>query len=165
MADPPGTGGDDPLPPYVPLRADLGPVADTPMWLSHHWPEDYDRCAVVGRRHVCRRCLVMYPVALVAGVVAAVGPWWPDDLDVVLVPLLPLPAVVEFVLDNLGIVRYSPVRQSVLTAVGALAAGAGYVRYLDDHADPVVWGTVVVYGLVCATAAFAGHRRRAGRAS
>ena len=151
---------DDDLPPYVPLSADAPVVADTPMWLSHHWPEDYERCQVVGGRHVCRRCLVMYPVALVAGIVAAAGPWWPRDLDVVLIPLLPLPAVVEFVLDNLGVIRYSPVRQSVLTAIGALAAGAGYVRYLDDLGDPIVWGTVVVYGLVCAAAALVAHRRR-----
>ena len=46
------------------------PVADTPMWLSHHWPSDYDRCAVVAGRHVCRRCLVLYPLALVAAVPA-----------------------------------------------------------------------------------------------
>ena len=153
------TGPDDPAP-YVPLAADAPPVVDTPMWLSHHWPDGYHRCAVVAGRHVCRRCLFMYPIAAVA-VVAGIGPWWPRDLDPVLIPLLPLPAVVEFVLDNLGLVRYSPVRQAALTAVGALAAGAGYVRYLDDLGDPVVWTTVVVYGLVCAAAALVGHRRPA----
>jgi hypothetical protein len=153
---------EEPRPPYVPLAADATPVADTPMWLSHHWPDAYDRCAVVGRRHVCRRCLFMYPIAAVAAVVASVGPWWPRDLDPVLIPLLPFPAVVEFVLDNLGIVRYSRVRQAVLTSIGALAAGAGYVRYLDRPGDPVVWGTVVVYGLTCAVSAFVGHRRGAG---
>jgi hypothetical protein len=153
---------EDPLPPYVPLAADASPVADTPMWLSHHWPDGYDRCAVVGRRHVCRRCLFMYPIAAVAAIVASVGPWWPRDLDPVLIPLLPFPAVVEFVLDNLGLVRYSPVRQAALTSVGALAAGAGYVRYLDRPGDPVVWATVVVYGLVCAASAYIGHRRGAG---
>ena len=81
----------------------------------------------------------------------------------VLIPLLPLPAVVEFVADNLGIVRYSPLRQSVLTAVGALAAGAGYVRYLDRPGDPLVWGTVLAYGLVCTAAAIVAHRRHAAR--
>ncbi len=163
--DAPPEGEEEPLPPYVPLAVDAAPVADTPMWLSHHWPDDYDRCAVVAGRHVCRRCLVMYPVALVAAVVAGVGPWWPRSLDPVLIPLLPLPAVVEFVLDNLGVVRYSPTRQMALTALGALAAGAGYVRYLDRPGDPLVWGTVVVYGLVCATAAFAAQRRSASTRS
>ena len=45
-------------------------AVDTPMWLSHHWPSGYDRCTVIAGRHVCRRCLVLYPVALVAGVAA-----------------------------------------------------------------------------------------------
>lgn len=151
---------DDDLPPYVPLAADAGPPpADTPMWLSHHWSDAYDRCAVIAGRHVCRRCLFMYPVAAVAAVVASVGPWWPRDLDPVLIPLLPLPAVVEFVLDNLGVWRYSPVRQAVLTSIGALAAGAGYVRYLDRPGDPLVWATILGYGAICCTAAYVAHRR------
>jgi hypothetical protein len=161
VGEPARTGAlppETPLAPYVPLSAE-GPVADTPMWLSHHWPDQYDRCAVVGGRHVCRRCLVMYPVAIVAAVWAAIGPWWPRELDVWLIPLLPLPAVVDFVLDNLRVVRYSPVRQMVLTAIGAVAAGAGYLRYLDSPGDPLVWGTVLVYGAVCVAAAWVGHRR------
>ena len=150
--------GDD-LPPYVPLSAD-GPVADTPMWLSHHWPDQYERCAIVAGRHVCRRCLVLYPVALAAAFVAAVGPWWPRSWDDWLIPLLPLPAVVEFVADNMGTAPYSPRRQMAFTALGAVAAGAGYLRYLDRPGDPLVWGTVLTYGIVCLAAALAGHRRR-----
>ncbi|NLV55534.1 MAG: hypothetical protein GXY13_07980 [Acidimicrobiales bacterium] len=135
------------------------PVADTPMWLSHHWPAQYERCAVIAGGHVCRRCLWLYPVAIVSAMVAAWGPWWPRSWDPVLIPLLPFPAVVEFVLDNLRLVRYSPVRQVVLTAVGAVAAGAGYVRYLDRPGDPLVWGTVAIWGTVCLVAAVVGHRR------
>ncbi len=149
------------LGPYVPPASEP-PVADTPIWLSHHWPDQYDRCARVGRRHVCRRCLVMYPVAVVAAVVASVGPWWPRDLDVWLIPLLPLPAVVDFIVDNLGLVRYSARRQAALTAIGAVAAGAGYVRYLDRPGDPVVWGTVLAYGALCLGAVVLGHRRTTG---
>lgn len=134
------------------------------MWLSHHWPGQYERCAVVAGRHVCRRCLALYPVAIVAAMIAAWGPWWPRAWDPVLIPLLPFPAVVELVLDNLGVIRYSPVRQVVLTAIGAVAAGAGYVRYLDRATDPLVWGTVVVWGTVCLTAAIVGHRRRSAGA-
>ena len=76
---------EEPLPPYVPLSEEpMGPVADTPMMLSHHFPEDYDRCAVVAGFHVCRRCLVLYPVALVTGVVISLGSWWPDSLRICL---------------------------------------------------------------------------------
>ena len=67
--------------------------------------------------------------------------------------------MVDFVLDNLHLVRYSPRRQAALTAVGAVAAGAGYLRYLDRPGDPLVWGTVLVYGAICAGSAWIGHRR------
>ena len=143
---------------------DEPPVADTPLWLSHHFPADYDRCAVIAGRHVCRRCLFMYPVALVAGVVAAMGLTWTSGLDALLILLLPLPAVVDFVADNLGLVRYSARRQAVLSAVGAVGAGKGYVRYLDDHTDPVVWSIVAIYVAICLAAAVVNHRRR-GRAA
>lgn len=156
--------GEPEVAPYVPLASEP-PVADTPMWLSHHWPDHYDRCAVVAGRHVCRRCLFMYPVAVVAALWAAIGPWWPQDLDVVLIPLLPLPAVVDFVVDNLGLVRYSARRQAALSAVGAVAAGAGYLRYLDRPGDPVVWATVLVYGAVCLASVVVGHLRTRSRAA
>ncbi len=144
-----------------PVGLDDLPVADTPLWLSHHFPVDYDRCALVAGRHVCRRCLFMYPVALVAGVAAGAGLTWPSSLDAVLIFLLPLPAVVDFVVDNLGRVRYSARRQAVLSAVGAIGAGKGYVRYLHDHTDPVVWTIVAVYVAICLAAAIAHHLRRA----
>ena len=136
-------------------------VADTPMWLSHHWPADYERCAVVGGRHVCRRCLVLYPLALVTGIVISIGSWWPDQIDPWVLWLLPAPGVVEFALDNLGLISYAPRRQIVLSAAGAVAAGVGYVRYLNHASDPLVWSVLGVYTAVCLIAAVVGGRRRA----
>lgn len=136
------------------------PVADTPMWLSHHWPDAYDRCAVVGGLHICRRCLVLYPVALVAGIALSLGSWWSGALDAWVLWLFPLPGVIEFVLDNLKRIAYSPVRQMALSALGAVAAGVGYVRYLDDTFDPLVWSVVAVYTTVCVAAVLFGHRSR-----
>lgn len=136
------------------------PVADTPMWLSHHWPTDYDRCAVVGGLHICRRCLVLYPVALVAGIAVGIGSWWPHELDPWVLWLFPLPGVIEFVLDNLRVIRYSPRRQVALSFFGAVAAGLGYVRYLDDTYDVLVWSVVGVYTAVCVAGVVAGVLRR-----
>jgi hypothetical protein len=135
-------------------------LADTPMWLSHHWPDGYDRCAVVGGLHVCRRCLVLYPLALVTGIVISIGSWWPERLDPWVLWLLPLPGVVEFVLDNLGRISYSPARQVVLSAGGALAAGVGYVRYLDDATDALAWSVLALYTAVCLAGAVYGGLRR-----
>jgi hypothetical protein len=136
---------------------------DTPMWLSHHLPGDYDRCAVVGGMHVCRRCLVLYPLALVAGVAISIGSWWPHGLDPWVLWLFPLPGVIEFVLDNLGRIGYSPVRQMVLTAGGAVAAGVGYVRYLDHSTDVLVWSVLATYVAICLAGAVYGGLKR-GRA-
>ena len=68
---------------------------DTPLWLSHHHPEQYDRCVVLGGRHLCRRCIVLYPTAIVAGIILGITGPWPTDLDPWLLWLLPLPAVIE----------------------------------------------------------------------
>jgi hypothetical protein len=151
---------------HVPATDDDGPepvLPDTPMWLSHHWPGEYDRCAVVGGLHVCRRCLVLYPLALVAGIAISIGHWWPHGLDAWVLWLFPLPGVIEFVLDNLGLVPYSPRRQVVLSAAGAVAAGVGYVRYLDHSTDLLVWSVVGAYTAACLAGAIVGGLRR-GRA-
>jgi hypothetical protein len=167
-----GTGDPDGLGPAdadADADADDGAHAhglpDTPMWLSHHWPPDYDRCAVVAGLHVCRRCLVLYPLALVAGIAISIGGWWDHGWDPWVLWLFPLPGVVEFVLDNLGVIAYRPRRQVVLSAFGALAAGVGYVRYLDDLTDPLVWSVVGVYTAACLSAAVVGGlwKRRARR--
>ncbi len=153
--------GNEPLEPWQPYDASLDPpVADTPMYLSHHWPADYDRCAVVGGFHVCRRCLVLYPVALVTGIAISIGSWWPDSLNALVLWLFPLPGVIEFVLDNVGAIRYSPVRQMWLSAAGAVAAGVGYSMYLKDTFDATVWAVVAVYTTVCVAGVVIGHYRK-----
>ncbi len=161
----------DSLPP-LPSRAELAArrgevLADTPLWLSHHYPEQYDRCVVIAGRHVCRRCIVLYPLALLAGVAVSSGSWWPHRLDPWILWLFPLPGVVEFVLDNLGRVAHVPRRQVLLSAAGAVAAGVGYVRYLDDPTDRLVWAVVGVYTAACLAGAIGGHvlRSRPGVAS
>ena len=93
-------------------RRDTGAVGSdgeveevSPLWLSHHWPDDYDRCVVVGGRHVCRRCLVLYPLALaVALVTVAVGGGF-GPLGTAGLVLLPLAAVVELWAEGLGTLR------------------------------------------------------------
>ncbi len=144
-------------------HADPDPVVpDTPMWLSHHWPDGYDRCAVVGGMHICRRCLVLYPLALITGIAIGVGSWWPHHVDAWVLWLFPLPGVIEFVLDNVGRIQYSPVRQMMLSAAGAVAAGLGYVRYLDETLDPLVWSVVGAYTAICVAGVVAGSFRGRG---
>ena len=84
---------------------------------------------------------------------------WPDGLDVWLCWLLPLPAVVEFVGEQLGFVRHRPVRLVVTTVLLAAACGALYARYLDEPGDTLVWSVVVVYGGTCVVAGLLGAFR------
>lgn len=132
----------------------------TPMWLAHHWPEDYDRCVRIGRSHVCRRCLVLYPLALATALVvgllgpAAVPPW----LTAAALVVLPLPAVVDFVAEHRGWAPPSPGRLVVVTIPLAVGLGAGFARYLEHLTDPWFWGAVVVYGGLCGAVALWGRR-------
>lgn len=129
------------------------PMADTSMFLSHHWPSRYDRCLVIRGRHVCRRCAVLYPVAILVAFLAGAGLTWPVRWDRWVFWLLPIPGVVEFVLDVLGVVRHRPHRQMVVSAMLAVAYGKILWRYAHDPGDPLVWTVIGVDTGICAFAA------------
>ncbi len=145
-------------------RSPEGPTADGPeevtaLWLSHHWPDDYDRCVVVGGRHVCRRCLVLYPLAAAVMVVAYVGGWAAGPVGTWLFVALPLPAVVDLCLEQLAVVAPSSRRLVAVTVPLAIGLGIGFARYLESPGDPLFWGVVVGYTAVCLAALVARWRR------
>jgi hypothetical protein len=127
------------------------------LWLSHHDPAGYDRCVVLAGRQVCRRCLVLYPLTLVV-LVAAQGLNWSGSAEALALVVLPLPGVVEFILEHRGVIRYSPERQMAVTVPLAIALGAGFDRYFDRHTDPLFWGTVVAYTAICLRSALSHGR-------
>ena len=131
----------------------------TPIWLSHHFPEQYDRCVRIGDRHVCRRCLALYPLAFAVMVWSLLGPW-PGGLDGWVLVLLPLPSVIEFVLEHLDVIGYQPVRQVLLTIPLAVALGRGFAIYVEDPTSRLFWGVVLVYGGLCVAAAVWRARRQ-----
>jgi len=137
------------------------PPRVTPMWLAHHYPEDYDRCIVIGRSHVCRRCVVLYPLAFV--VMLATLSWHPETtVDVVLLVVLPLPALVELSLEQLGVLTYNPRRQMLVTVPLGLGLGRGFAIYLDDQTSRLFWGVVVAYTAIAVLMVFVGRRRLTG---
>jgi hypothetical protein len=129
------------------------------MWRTHHWPEEYDRCTIVRGRHVCRRCLTLYPIAIAVMVLSVVGvPPWPERLDVWFVWGLCIPATVDFVSEKLADVPYSPRRQIVATALVGVALGRGLAHEIDDRWTWTFWGPVLVFGSVWFLAAVARAR-------
>jgi hypothetical protein len=136
------------------------PRRDGPLWLSHHWPEHYDRCARVGRVHVCRRCLVLYPATLATMVVILAGR---VELSVPLIAamwLLPLPMVGEWVAEHADRLGYSPRRQALFAALAAPGLGIALAEHVRSPFAWVVVTPVLTATTICAASALAGTWRR-----
>jgi len=131
----------------------------SPLWLSHHPPEQYDRCVILGGRHVCRRCVLLWPMTFAAFALALAGIRWPRSADDLLVVILPLPAVAEFVFEHAGRWPYRPGVQALVTVPLAAALGVGLDRYVHHPGDVLFWSVTVVYSLVYALAAFSANHR------
>ncbi len=131
------------------------------MWHAHHWPEEYDRCVTIAGRHVCRRCLILYPAALVVAVLSLAGiTLWPPALDLWFIWGLCIPATGDFVLEQLGVIRHSPRRQVATTALLAPALGRGFGHELAQTWSWEFWGPVFTFCTVWFVAALVGRHRR-----
>lgn len=124
----------------------------TPLWLSHHYPLGYDRCIRIGSTHVCRRCSVLYPLTFAVMLAALAGLRWPPSADPWLLWLLPVPVVAEWWTEHLRLARYSPARNTILTAICAPAVGVGLARYMTEPTDTLFWAVVGTYAVVCIAA-------------
>jgi uncharacterized membrane protein len=135
------------------------------MWLTHHWPDEYERCVVIGGRHVCRRCLVLYSSSfLVAALLLAGVSLWPERLELWLIWGLCIPASIDFVGEQLGLFRYSARRQLAVTLLLGPALGAGFAHELDDSWSWEFWGPVLVFCTLWFFAALTGRgRKKQGR--
>lgn len=127
----------------------IGEGEHTPLWLSHHWPDDHGHCVSIRGRMACRRCLVLYPLALATAVVFGLWVEWPERIDAWALWVLPLPAVLELVGEQLGLLRSRPGRLVACTVPLAVACGRLYLRYLDDHTDALVLGVTATYTTTC----------------
>jgi hypothetical protein len=131
------------------------------MWRTHHHPDQYDRCIRVGGLHYCRRCVTLYPVAFLFAALTLAGlSLWPEQLDLWFIWLPCIPATLDFVLEQLQMIRYSARRQLWSTLVLAPALGRGLGHELDDSFSWELWGPVLVFCTIWFFAAIAGHRRR-----
>lgn len=134
--------------------------ASTPLWLSHHEPEQYDRCALVRGRHVCRRCLVLYPGMLAVAGVQLAGVI-PASTGVALMWLASLPVVVEWAAEHVGGVAYSASRQVMTTACAAVAFGVALGRHVRHPFEAAATIPAVTFTVLCLAIWAIGSRRRA----
>lgn len=139
-------------------QADHDRRAERVMWRTHHWPDEYDRCTTIAGRHVCRRCLTLYPAAIATGVAFVLGlSLWPAALDPWLIWALCLPATADFVLEQTGAVTYSARRQVITTALLAPAVGRGLGYELTDTWSWEFWGPVLTFCTIWFIATMAGR--------
>lgn len=99
---------------------------------------------------------MLYPLAFLVLVVAQVTDW-SGPTQVMALVALPLPAVIEFILEHRGVLRYNPGRQILVTVPLAVGLGAGFDRYLDRPGDVLFWSVVVAYTAICLWSALAGR--------
>lgn len=134
------------------------------LWHAHHEPHRYERCIVVGDRHVCRRCSWFYPIALVVMAANLAGlRLWPEAWDTIVLWTLPIPATLHFVAGELGRVAYNARTQVLVTALMAPAVGRGFAAELEARWSGTFWGPCLVFGTIWLAAAVVGHVRGSGQ--
>lgn len=130
------------------------------MWLAHHHQDQLERCTVVGRTHVCRRCLWSYPATFLVLGLSVFGLHWPAGWDAALGWGLPLAGVLDMVLENLGRISYSARRQAWTSLAAGVAFGRGTGRYVEHPGDRLFWSVALTYGALTGLSAVIAHRRR-----
>ena len=134
------------------------------MWLAHHWPDHYERCSVIAGRHVCRRCLALYPLALAVAFAALADVLlWPRRFDPELIWLLSIPGTLEYVAEQLGVLRYRARRQIVATALTAIALGRGMSYEFEHRWSWYFWGPLLFFGTIWFTSTIIGRRTQSQR--
>jgi hypothetical protein len=127
------------------------------IWLAHHSPEHANRCTLIGKVAVCRRCLACWPLAFsvialcLARSLAPAGlieltAWW----------TLPL---AEYVGVHVLGRPYGPRRTWFFGALLGVALGRTLHRYLLDPFDVWTWAVLGVVSLVGGLSAAAYHLR------
>ena len=129
------------------------------IWLSHHRQHQHDRCVDVAGYLVCRRCLALYPLLIVVGLVFAVtgpaaSPWMSS-----LIWFTPVPATIDYALLGLALTRYDARHVIVLTALAAVGLGAALSYHLASPFDRRFVVPAATFAGVWLLAALFGLRR------
>lgn len=109
------------------------------FWLSHHGPEELDRCWRLGRLHVCARCLGTYPVLFLALLVQGLlhAPL-AHPLDVPLAVGLLLPALLDWAHGRFRPHAFSNAWRTFTGALLGLALGRSLFVHVQRPLPPML---------------------------
>ena len=132
------------------------------FWLSHHYPDELDRCYRLGPVHVCARCLGTYPVLFALFAAQVVAPELLAAVGLPLLLLLTAPATLDWAYG-----RFRPhfghnLWRSLTGALLGVALSRTLFLHIARHQP--TW-LLVQLGLVTAVAGpviLASYRRRRG---
>jgi len=103
---------------------------------------------------------VLYPSAAAVMVLSLiVGFHAPSTVTQALMWLLPVPMVIEWTVEHLRFVRYSPRRQVAVTLIGAPSLGLALATHLIDPFSGAAVAPMLTWAGVCAVTAFVGQLR------
>ena len=123
-------------------------MAKNRIILSHHHPEQEERCFIFAGRHLCRRCFIIYPTALFVGIVFNTAlPPVPESLAWFLVLILPAGATVEHLGELSGTLPYSKRRATILNVVMAFGIGVGLSALWGPQTNALFWVPLALYGI------------------
>jgi uncharacterized membrane protein len=130
------------------------------FWLSHHGPEELDRCYRVGGVHLCARCLGTYPVLF--AVLVAQFAWHAPlshPLDLPIGVGLVLPATADWAFGRFHPHRFSNPWRTATGALLGVALGRSLFIHLQRPLPPVLLAQAAVVTIVALPVILATYLR------
>lgn len=114
--------------------------------IRHHSHAEGERCIHIGGEPwLCRRCTFLWPLSVgVMGLQLATHVV-PSPLHLPLLLILPLPATLYFIGEQVGWLSYRGATVAWTSLLMAPALGIGLARYLQSKSDPLFWGMVLMF--------------------
>lgn len=134
------------------------------FWLSHHGPEELNRCYRVGSLHVCARCLGTYPV-LFASIALQLKLHAPLEhrLDLLLGVGLLLPATIDWAYGRFRPGHFSNAWRTFTGALLGIALGRSLFIHLQRPWPTVLLAQALAVTLVAFPVILLAYRRNRRR--
>lgn len=134
------------------------------FWLSHHGPDELNRCYRFGSVHVCARCLGTYPTLLLAiALQATFRAPVEHPVDLLVGVGLMLPATIDWALGRFRPGRFSNVWRTFTGVLLGIALGRSlFVHFLTPWPGVLLAQAAVVL-LVAFPVFFATYRQNRRR--